>query len=442
MRVGIVGSGVTGLSLAHHLHRHGIDFLIFEKETQVGGTVESRRDGQWVFEDGPQLLLETEEVGRLIDRLNLRGDIIAADCDVSPSIYTDGQLHNLPTNPQSFTGSDLLSFRGKVRLLTEPFRRSVQPTESVSEALRRKFGEEAAEQIFEPVIAGAYAGDPSKMRAKHLRSLGEVEDKWGDFLSAGLLRWLRGGAGIVSFRDGLGRLPEALAEPFEDDILFDTDVKSVECGQKNRILTETSRHEVDEVVLTTSPVEAAEIVDEACAETAVALRSLSFNSAAIVHLEADSSPEGIGHVVPHNSELATRSVVYHSSLFDRGLQTAIVSLESWQGDEDLDEIAEVAADEFQSVTGTPAQSIGNATKVRYPAFDRTWDRLANVSPPPGVRVETGSIGRFDISSRISRTRKLATELSEVQSGERTLEEVSSPFPSGEKNRTFEFLRRD
>src|SRR5689334_13159036 len=38
VRVGIIGAGMSGLFLAHHLAEAGIDYTIFEKRAGVGGT--------------------------------------------------------------------------------------------------------------------------------------------------------------------------------------------------------------------------------------------------------------------------------------------------------------------------------------------------------------------------------------------------------------------
>ncbi|MCB0619531.1 MAG: FAD-dependent oxidoreductase, partial [Saprospiraceae bacterium] len=37
MKIAIIGGGVSGLSLAYHLESQKIDFVLFEKEKQLGG---------------------------------------------------------------------------------------------------------------------------------------------------------------------------------------------------------------------------------------------------------------------------------------------------------------------------------------------------------------------------------------------------------------------
>ncbi|MCM8780967.1 MAG: FAD-dependent oxidoreductase [Candidatus Omnitrophica bacterium] len=46
----ILGAGLAGLSAAWHLQRKGIDCLIFEKESQVGGLCRSKKIGDFIFD--------------------------------------------------------------------------------------------------------------------------------------------------------------------------------------------------------------------------------------------------------------------------------------------------------------------------------------------------------------------------------------------------------
>ena len=39
--IGIVGAGVTGLAIAHHLRRLGVDHVVFEADGEPGGVVRS-----------------------------------------------------------------------------------------------------------------------------------------------------------------------------------------------------------------------------------------------------------------------------------------------------------------------------------------------------------------------------------------------------------------
>lgn len=52
MRVGIVGAGIAGLAAARSLQSTGHSTVVFEKSSRVGGRIETRRIGDYVFDSG------------------------------------------------------------------------------------------------------------------------------------------------------------------------------------------------------------------------------------------------------------------------------------------------------------------------------------------------------------------------------------------------------
>ena len=59
----------------------------------------------------------------------------------------------------------LFGWRTKLRLLTEPFRRTRPPDgdESIAAFVRRKFGDDLLANLVAPFVSGVYAGDPEKL---------------------------------------------------------------------------------------------------------------------------------------------------------------------------------------------------------------------------------------------------------------------------------------
>ena len=52
MKIGILGAGLTGLELGRCLRRRGIDFVIFEKEAQIGGLARTIKTGDYYWDLG------------------------------------------------------------------------------------------------------------------------------------------------------------------------------------------------------------------------------------------------------------------------------------------------------------------------------------------------------------------------------------------------------
>jgi len=106
--VGIVGAGITGLSLAHHLDRAGVDHVVLEASDEPGGVVRSGRVDGTLLEWGPQRLRRTDPIDELIDDLGLDGEVVEAG-DTEMFVYAEGELgrapFSKPTRPQPPEGS-------------------------------------------------------------------------------------------------------------------------------------------------------------------------------------------------------------------------------------------------------------------------------------------------------------------------------------------------
>src|SRR5262249_4438352 len=76
-------------------------------------------------------------------------------------IYLDGALRALPGSPVALARSDLLTWRGKLALMKEPFApgRRAGEDESVHAFAARRLGAEAARAIVAPFVTGVYAAD-------------------------------------------------------------------------------------------------------------------------------------------------------------------------------------------------------------------------------------------------------------------------------------------
>src|SRR5262245_34599682 len=126
-RVVIVGGGISGLALAWRLEQAAPDFsvLALESAGRLGGTIATTLRDDFRVEEGPNGFLDTNpatlqlarEVG-LVDRL------VPASEEARRNRYLllEGRLRKLPTSFYSFLRSDVLSWLGKVELLTERFR--------------------------------------------------------------------------------------------------------------------------------------------------------------------------------------------------------------------------------------------------------------------------------------------------------------------------------
>jgi oxygen-dependent protoporphyrinogen oxidase len=169
--VAVIGGGLAGLAAGASLRGHGMDACVFERDDEPGGMARSEQHDGWLIESGPCMASEPDPaVRKLLDdagvgALTVRADAMAAN----RYIVRDGVPVPLPHSVSEFTSSPLLSLAGRLRLVKErfiPARREVTD-ESVDSFARRRFGDEVAERMFDPLVASTSAGDPRALLARY-----------------------------------------------------------------------------------------------------------------------------------------------------------------------------------------------------------------------------------------------------------------------------------
>ncbi|MCB9728606.1 MAG: protoporphyrinogen oxidase [Deltaproteobacteria bacterium] len=234
----VIGAGVSGLAAAWRLHRAGIPVTVLERRRRVGGVMNTVDVGGHVFERGPNTVISPEgHLLALIDELELSDRVIfGREAAHRRLIWRHGRMHDLPGGPGGLLGTSLLSWRGRARLLSEPFRSPLaEPRdETVAEFFGRRIGPEAVASFIDPMVSGIYAGDVDRLGADAFPKLMALEREHGS-LVRGLMQSRKGGAPrpdrrLIGFRDGLSELPARLRERLGTRVRLDHDVREVRPG--------------------------------------------------------------------------------------------------------------------------------------------------------------------------------------------------------------------
>ncbi|SDZ97451.1 oxygen-dependent protoporphyrinogen oxidase [Haloplanus vescus] len=414
MRVGIVGAGITGLALSHYLRERGVDAVAFEATAEPGGVIRSSRVDGRILDHGPQRTRLTDELEELVDACGLRDDLLVADDDLPLYVYVDGRLRPVPFTPREFLSTDLLSVRGKLRLLAEPLTEGVRDDETAGEYFQRKFGTEAYHNLVEPLFGGIYGSDPMEMPGAYALDTMRRMERSGSLLRAALNRIIEDGERPppVSFADGMAQLPRALYDHNADRIELETPVdRIVPEGSGYRLETDAGDERVDRVVVTTRADVAAGLLAPVDAESARALRRLYYNPLAYVHLASEAAPDGYGYQVRRDEPLHTLGVTWNTGLFDRdGVYTCFLGGMGNPGmvDRSDAELGRIAATEFEDVLGAPAEVLNVTRHPRgFPAYDESWAAMERVDLPENVTLATNYAGRMGVPSRIREAKRLA-----------------------------------
>lgn len=224
-KVAVIGGGITGLTAAFRLHQAGARVRLFEASSRLGGAVNSTRDGDWLIESGPNSIQESSsELTKLIHELGLDPHRASARPEAKNRyILRRGSPVAAPTSPPGIISSKLFSAGAKLRLFAEVLKRPrVRAADiSLADLIRDHFGDEIVDYGVNPFVSGIYAGNPETLSARHaFPSLWKIERETGSIIrgqiKAAKAKRTRGEASgpppIISFREGLGMLPAALAE--------------------------------------------------------------------------------------------------------------------------------------------------------------------------------------------------------------------------------------
>ena len=340
----VCGAGVTGLATAWHLRQAGADVTLVEATDEIGGVMRTSRCDGYLVEHGPNSCMLTDELSALIDALGLTATVRPAAPQAQRRfIVRDGHPLAVPMSPLAMLRSPLFSFGAKLRVLREPFisPRTDATDESVAAFVQRRLGVEPLTYAVDPFVSGVYAGDPTRLSVAHaFPRLAALERTHGSLVrgmiaAARLARRARQESGdapkrpsIISFVDGMGTLPVALAEALgSGNVLRRARVTEIVSGAGGTSLVTVERDAgafalPAHAVVSTLPMHALAAVRLA-GDTAAAIGQLAslpyppVISLALGFRRADVAHalDGFGCLIPSVEQRATLGVLFSSTLF-------------------------------------------------------------------------------------------------------------------------------
>ncbi len=359
-RLVVVGGGISGLATACHAReeaqRLGLDLAVtvLEAAGRPGGRMWSDREEGFVVEHGPNGFLDNKP-----DALDLAMRLGAGDGLLRASplarkrfICRGGRLRRLPESPPAFLASRLLSWRGKARILREPFAPPPPDRdETLAEFARRRLGPEALDFLIDPMVSGVFAGNPERLslRASFPR-IAELEREYGGLFKAlwrlgreGKRRKGSGPAGpggtLTSFRGGVRTLVETLAAALGESLVLDAPVRRIErTASGYRVLAGTPEREyaASAVVLACPAYEAARLCGDWAPGLAGELDAIPYAPVTVVataYARADVPHplDGFGFLVPGREERPVLGTLWDSSVFPDRAPAARVLLRTMIG---------------------------------------------------------------------------------------------------------------
>jgi protoporphyrinogen/coproporphyrinogen III oxidase len=336
MHLVIIGGGITGLSAAWEAQTRGLSYTLLEASNRWGGKVISAElrdnDSRFLVDGGPDTIVTrkpeawelTQEIG-LVDELDNPGSETRGIY-----VYDSGSPQAIPLSPFKFFRSPLMSVRGKLRMLAEPFQpaRRDDGDESLGDFVRRRLGTEALEKFIGPVLGGIYNTDPD-IQSILVSSpvMREMEKEAGSLFFAALQRGIRAKKKptngsptprFITYKDGTQGLVDHIVKNLTGDLRLCSRVRFIDRhGTGYRIwLSNGEIVHADVIVLATLANAAAGLIRDISPEASQALGGIRHNhigTISLVYKESDLPTLDInGLMIPRRERRAIDAVTFTS----------------------------------------------------------------------------------------------------------------------------------
>ena len=295
----VIGGGISGLSATYYLQKTGITPTLVERAPRLGGVITTEVVEGCVIEGGPDSFLAAKPWAMdLIRELGLADEVIASNDDRRVTYIwkggrlvplPDGLMMMVPTKIMPVAASSLLGWGTKIKMGLEYFHKPGEGAgrdRSVADFVAEHYGQEAVDYLAEPLLAGVYGGDPSRLSiVSTLPRFAEMEQRFGS-LTRGVLAARRqanangnsgGGALFKTLKGGLGQLVDAIRPSVKQ--VRQGNVEAVEQG---RIRIDGQWTEASHVVLACPAHEAARLLSAVDTRLAELLGGVEYASSMTV----------------------------------------------------------------------------------------------------------------------------------------------------------------
>lgn len=431
--IAIIGAGISGLSTAWYLRKLGIPYRLYEVSGKAGGYIGSVREGDYLFETGPNTLLADTETEDFINELGLGKDMIeAALVSKDRFILKNNSYQKLPASPPALLTSSFFSFKTKVAVFTEFFRKpeSVKD-ETLAAFVERRFSKELVDYAVSPFISGIYAGLASETDVEiAFPMLKEYENKYGSVLKG----FIKNKSGMrkktVSFRNGMQQLTSQLEQHVKDNIQFNASVTNIKAG--NNVVTfevNGTAHTADKIILCTTAISAAELLKSNYPSVSNSLNKITYSPIVAVHSiykkqQVAGLPNGFGGLNPQVEKAFSLGSIWTGSIFpdrcpsDEFMFTTFVGGLGAPQKLDLTdvEILEKVKMELKthfSISGEPVKNKVSRWSKAIPQYNKELKNTLAVLPAleeQGILFNVNWKGGIALPDRIKQAKKLAESL--------------------------------
>ena len=399
-RLAVVGGGISGLTATFRLRTlvPNAEVELFEAASRLGGVLSTRREDDLLIEQGADSFLN-----KLPHALDLCKELGIEDRLVPTNeqhrralVWHGGALHPVPqgfvvmrpSSMWSMLTTGLLSWQGRLRILAEPFLpppRDIHQDDfdlSVAEFASQRLGGEAFERLVQPLLAGIYTADATKLSLastmpEAITALREHRSLYRAAVKQSKAMSTDSGARYASFvtpRNGLREIIDALAERIGmERIRLNSSVQMIQRKESGRWEVhgpDGAIREYDGVIIALPAPRTAEVLRSLDATLAEELSAVEYASSAVVCLTYDQSSlarpiDGFGIVVPDVSRRPIVAASFSSMKFPQRAPIGQLLVRVFLGGAlrpeqmslDDDALIKIATEEMCQMIGAPTSPL-------------------------------------------------------------------------------------
>lgn len=403
-KVAIIGAGITGLSAAYYLEDAEIDIL--EQSERPGGKIKTYQREGYTIELGPESYLARKSIMTELATAIGLGDEIVANQTGQSYIYAKNQLYpmpggsimGIPTEIKPFLETRLLSPLGKVRAGMDYFIKPDKMTTDISVGafFRKRLGNEALENLIEPLLSGIYGADIDRLSLKStFPNFKEQEEAHGS-----LIKGMRdqkkkapkktAGAETKGqfrqFRNGLQSFIDRLAATVTDQgakIRYNSEVTAIQQSGDGYLVTVNGQETYyDRVIVTVPHTVFSKWFEDAplryfkhMETTSVATVVMAFDESQVKNEE-----NGTGFVIARNSDTVITACTWTSKKWTHSAPEGKVLLRAYVGrpgdtvvkdhnDAELVALARRDLDKMMDIKGEPEFTIVTRLMNSMPLYE-------------------------------------------------------------------------
>ncbi len=323
----ILGGGISGLAMAWYLYKAGIPFKLLEKNSETGGMISSSKVQGSVMDFGPNSLRDRDGTIRgLADELGILDDIIQiSEAFKTRYIVRNKNLQELTPSPKTLFTNRVISGKGKLRLLTEPFMPKGTPDdESIGDFLERRIGKEAVEYLVDPIFSGIYAGDIYQMSKKFiLPKLDRYEQEFGSLLW-GAIRSKKDKKSVQSmvltFREGIQQLTNAITDQLSQHIIHEEVQSLRKSDSAFEVKTADGVFQTTKIVSCLPAYTVAQLLEGFDPQLSATLSDIDYAPMLSTQVifdtkEVNFNRPGFGFLIPRKEDVRLLGAIWKSSIF-------------------------------------------------------------------------------------------------------------------------------